>query len=283
MFRRLAGRATGSAGQGGASTPASTLTPQAKGPLAWLRNHMSVITGLCNSGSRTTAPRRQPIAVSSGPARAVPMGTGIYRGVANATMLTVSLTPPRVARFRPACPSSTAATIRPALTPTICSWARRPQTWPTWLRRDESAQSSLRPKCWPSARIRALTGKSRPSTGSPDPWLVVSGGGRLGRTSRVILVGFGLALFALADAQSHDLYQDWRQPYTNASCCNGHDCHPTTATLDENGNWVARHLGRDVKIPWARVMKGPSPDGRSHLCISDSGVVHCFMPSEIRS
>lgn len=90
-------------------------------------------------------------------------------------------------------------------------------------------------------------------------------------------------LTAAFGCQAHSLYDDWQVPYTGGSCCSDHDCHATVAWKDEDGNWVARHLGRDVKIPWRTVMAGPSPDGRSHICINIAWTVLCFNPGEVRS
>ena len=95
---------------------------------------------------------------------------------------------------------------------------------------------------------------------------------------------FGLLLWLLImpPVAGHDIYGHWRQPGTGASCCNDFDCHPVRAWPDEEGRWTALWRGREVAIPRSVMLKGPSPDGRSHLCIAND-VVLCFMPGEPKS
>jgi hypothetical protein len=111
--------------------------------------------------------------------------------------------------------------------------------------------------------------------------------------SRWLLAAAGvLALFVWTfatapKARAHDhegvSYGDWRQSNGN-SCCNDADCQPATATMNENGSWIAFFKGRAVIIPKDKVLSIPSPDGRSHICIPEDGLVpYCFVPGEIRS
>jgi hypothetical protein len=67
--------------------------------------------------------------------------------------------------------------------------------------------------------------------------------------------------------ESHDWYQELRQPGTGYSCCNGSsdgregDCRPTRAYLHEDGHWRA-------------VL---APDGGSHVCAGKGGTIYCFI------
>jgi len=104
---------------------------------------------------------------------------------------------------------------------------------------------------------------------------------------------FVIVLAALiGSARGHDQYTDWKMPDNpSVSCCNqrvehadGHvtgDCRPVTASPIGNGAWKVTVDGHDVIVPPEKVMKMPSPDGRSHWC--GVGVVtYCFVPGEVR-
>ena len=94
------------------------------------------------------------------------------------------------------------------------------------------------------------------------------------------LLGLGLAFMA-GRASAHDQYMDWKMPGTGVSCCHDRDCRPVRASLTEEG-WVALVDGLEVPIPPERILKQPSPDGRSHWCGSGA-VTFCFVPADIRS
>jgi hypothetical protein len=90
-------------------------------------------------------------------------------------------------------------------------------------------------------------------------------------------------------AQSHDWYQELKQPGTGYSCCTGTingiegDCRPTRAYLTDEGQWRALIDGRWVMVPPRAVLKQLAPDGRSHICASRSGVIFCFLGGSPKS
>jgi len=101
--------------------------------------------------------------------------------------------------------------------------------------------------------------------------------------SRLFLGFILLIVFGSMAAQcfGHDIYHEWKMPGTEASCCNDRDCGPVTATPIGNGAWVVKVDGREVVVTPDRVLKIPSPDGRSHWCGSGD-VTYCFVPGEVR-
>ena len=90
-------------------------------------------------------------------------------------------------------------------------------------------------------------------------------------------------------AQSHDWYQELKQPGTGYSCCNGTingiegDCRPTRAYITEEGQWRALIDGKWILIPPRAVLKELAPDGRSHICASRSGMIYCFLGGSPKS
>lgn len=98
----------------------------------------------------------------------------------------------------------------------------------------------------------------------------------------------GLVLFVggvpwLAVVSGHEPYGSWKNPTTDASCCDNRDCRLTRARMYEDERWEAEASpGRWIKIPPANVLRMKSPDGRSHLC-EMNGAVFCFVPGEVRS
>ncbi len=93
---------------------------------------------------------------------------------------------------------------------------------------------------------------------------------------------FVLAVVVFGDARGHDIYGSWTMPDNPAvSCCSEHDCRPVTAEMDLDGHWTAWPEGRETIIPANKIMRRPSPDGRSHWCGSGS-VTFCFLPAEVR-
>ena len=102
-------------------------------------------------------------------------------------------------------------------------------------------------------------------------WLEAALAVALGVLAVVLLLG-------LPRARAHDPYDRWMVPGTATSCCNDRDCRPTRARMDEHERWEAWDGERWLKVPPDRVLKIPSPDGRSHLC-EMNGAVLCFVPA----
>lgn len=84
-------------------------------------------------------------------------------------------------------------------------------------------------------------------------------------------------------AQMHHAYKHWVQPDNGASCCDDRDCRPTRARGDMDGNWEAWNGSKWIPIPRNKILKLPSPDGRSHLCSSEDDTVYCFLPAGPKS
>ena len=90
-------------------------------------------------------------------------------------------------------------------------------------------------------------------------------------------------------AQSHDWYQELKQPGTGYSCCNGAmngvegDCRPTRAYLQDDGTWKAMIEGRWMPVPPRVVLKSLAPDGNSHICAGKSGMIYCFIGGSPKS
>lgn len=104
-------------------------------------------------------------------------------------------------------------------------------------------------------------------------------------------------------AQFHrDFYQHWKQPGSNASCCNARivtestvgtivtgDCEPTQAEV-RNGEWWARlpaiyhHLGDErgyIKVPESKRIRERNPTQGgvdAHLCFTPTSGILCFVP-----
>ncbi len=90
------------------------------------------------------------------------------------------------------------------------------------------------------------------------------------------------AIAAISAARAHDQYKSWRMPdQPTLSCCNEHDCRAVKASSDIDGNWTAIVDGSPVPIPKHKLMKMPSPDGRSHWC-GTPDQTYCFVPGEVR-
>ena len=90
-------------------------------------------------------------------------------------------------------------------------------------------------------------------------------------------------------AENHDWYKELKQPGTNLSCCNGTtnnvegDCRPTRAYQDDDGQWRALINGRWIPVPPRVVLKELAPDGGSHICVSRSGLIYCFLGGSPKS
>lgn len=78
-------------------------------------------------------------------------------------------------------------------------------------------------------------------------------------------------------------YSEWKDS-RGYSCCNDSDCQPTVGYSNDDGSWTAMFQGRKVIVPMEKILRIPSPDGRSHICMSPTGSVpYCFVGGEPRS
>ena len=97
----------------------------------------------------------------------------------------------------------------------------------------------------------------------------------------------------MAHMRYHSSYQHWKQPGSEASCCNARivypgggftgDCYPTQAEL-VGTHWRALRAKEDgggwVDVPDEKIIRehNPDPSGQAaHLCYS-YGHVLCFVP-----
>ena len=78
-------------------------------------------------------------------------------------------------------------------------------------------------------------------------------------------------------AELHDWYRTLKHPFTGRPCCDDRDCRPTRAYVDDEGEWRAMLDGRWVIVPTDVVLKTASPDGRSHICANERGMIFCFV------
>ena len=100
--------------------------------------------------------------------------------------------------------------------------------------------------------------------------------------------------FSQTDGHSrwHHYYQEWKQPGSQASCCNARivypggaetgDCEPTRAEM-RNGDWYAweRHLAQWLKVPDNKIVRERNPSGEEgHLCWNQYSGVLCFVPPD---
>ena len=90
-------------------------------------------------------------------------------------------------------------------------------------------------------------------------------------------------------AENHDWYKELKQPGSGYSCCNGSvngvsgDCRPTRAYLSDDGTWRALVNGRWTPVPPRVVLKRLAPDGNSHICAAQSGMIYCFIGGSPKS
>jgi hypothetical protein len=92
-----------------------------------------------------------------------------------------------------------------------------------------------------------------------------------------------LWLIGCASVLAHDPYTGWTDG-RGFSCCDNGDCRPTRAYVDDDGRWRALGDGRWLIVPPDAVLRIPSPDGRSHICMTPGAIEpRCFVPGEIRS
>jgi hypothetical protein len=122
-----------------------------------------------------------------------------------------------------------------------------------------------------------------------------------------LLLALLLPSAALAQSGNHndghsELHEYYRKLYIpdipNAmpgSCCNERviledgtvvgDCRLVRAWLDDSGVWHAMADGEEVLIPDSKVIRDDqpmAPDGNSHLCMSSSGIIYCFVPGQAK-
>jgi hypothetical protein len=91
-------------------------------------------------------------------------------------------------------------------------------------------------------------------------------------------------------AQNHDWYKELKQPGTTYSCCNARtvedpngDCRPTRAYQTDDGNWRALINGKWVPVPPKAVLQTLAPDGKSHICANQAGMIFCFLGGSPKS
>jgi hypothetical protein len=75
----------------------------------------------------------------------------------------------------------------------------------------------------------------------------------------------------------HDWYKTLISPVTGISCCDNKDCRPTRAYVDDEGAWRALLNGHWISVPREKVLKTMAPDGNSHICANDFGMIFCFV------
>lgn len=94
-------------------------------------------------------------------------------------------------------------------------------------------------------------------------------------------------------ARWHHYYRTWKQPGSEASCCNARqpspfggetgDCEPTRAEL-RAGDWYAweRHLQTWLRIPDAKILRERNPSiEEGHLCFNTlTQQILCFVPPD---
>lgn len=114
--------------------------------------------------------------------------------------------------------------------------------------------------------------------------------------SAAVICGLAAAAApARADEHHHplhkDFYRHWKQPGSEASCCNARverdgietgDCEPTLAEV-RGGEWWAwlRQERRWLPIPEARIIRERNPSVvDAHLCWSPISGVLCFVPPD---
>jgi hypothetical protein len=101
------------------------------------------------------------------------------------------------------------------------------------------------------------------------------------KAAAILLFFLFLLILGAHAAGAHEPYSEWKMPGTDVSCCSDKDCGPVTATPIGNGAWVVKVNGIEVVVTPDRVLKIPSPDGRSHWCGFGTHT-YCFVPGEVR-
>ena len=98
--------------------------------------------------------------------------------------------------------------------------------------------------------------------------------------------------FGCGHAEQHHQYQEWKPSTGKGSCCNGEDCRPVRARVEDDGSWSVwiPEFRRWVPVP-AFAVGEPDRfgDGRSHICSTKPQpalpVFHifCFSPTGSKS
>jgi hypothetical protein len=84
-------------------------------------------------------------------------------------------------------------------------------------------------------------------------------------------------------AEMRPRYEKWIDK-RGFGCCDNRDCRPTRAYVGEDGQWRAIADGIWHVVPPDTVLHIPSPDGRSHICMTPGAQEpRCFVPGEPRS
>lgn len=101
-----------------------------------------------------------------------------------------------------------------------------------------------------------------------------------------VMLGLGLVLLTLgflaARAHAHDPYSAWKDRH-GYSCCDNRDCRPVRADRDDAGRWRVYVDGRWVPVPADAILPFPSPDGRSHACMTPTALEpRCVVIGEVR-
>lgn len=101
-----------------------------------------------------------------------------------------------------------------------------------------------------------------------------------------------LGAFGCGHAEQHDQYKGWERKHGKGSCCNGDDCRPVRARLEEDGTWSVwiPEFRRWIGMP-AFAVGEPDRfgDGRNHVCTSKpspyfpSFHIFCFSPTGSKS
>ena len=89
-----------------------------------------------------------------------------------------------------------------------------------------------------------------------------------------------------------DFYQQWKQPGTNASCCNARivdatgqeigDCEPSQARIRE-GNWEVwiRQIKKWVPVAPEKILRERNPNiFDAHVCWTPERGIICFVPPD---
>lgn len=91
-----------------------------------------------------------------------------------------------------------------------------------------------------------------------------------------------LVLFT-SPAFAHEWYGRLQSPITGGSCCSEKDCHAVQAAPDDDGTWWVWEHDAKQRVPVQAILHTTAPDGNSHVCISSSGAIVCFIKAEPKS
>ena len=124
---------------------------------------------------------------------------------------------------------------------------------------------------------------------------------------RIIVIATLIPAIAFAQSGSHnhghsELHEYYKKLYIPdipeaipGSCCNLRvvhpngsitgDCRPVRAWPDDDGVWNAYVDGKKIRIPPEKMILKDQPmplDGNAHLCMSEVGVVYCFIKPQVK-